>query len=531
MAILVRNVIVPVGGDQEQAFQQALKRAGLHQGQVKELYVVKSSVDARRRGKINFVYTIGIETEGDEAALVARLGRPDVSILTRTEPQVLLGTRPLKHRPVVVGFGPAGMFAALMLARHGYCPLVLERGGSVEHRVRAVEEFWREGRLDPESNVQFGEGGAGTFSDGKLTTQIGSSLRDYVLRTFVEFGAPREILQKAKPHIGTDHLRQVVKAIRQEIIRLGGEVRFDTRLEDLRVSQGYIGSLTYGGDQQKAQVVVLAVGHSARDTFRLLERRGLELESKPFSVGVRIEHLQEALNQAMYGPLAGHPMLPPAEYKLSYRENGRGVYTFCMCPGGVVVPAASQPGGVVTNGMSQFARDGRNANGAVVVSVDKEDFGGDGPLAGMAFQERLEAAAFAAGGRSYRAPAQTVGEFLQGRKGLSLGAVEPTYALGVEGTDFHDLLPAPVCGMLETGLHRFGRSIEGFDRPDSLLTGLETRTSSPVRILRDSTLQATNVRGLYPCGEGAGYAGGIMSAAVDGLSVALQIMSQYAPMG
>ena len=530
MAIIVRNVIVPVGGDQSEAFAKALERAGLGREQAREIYIVKSSVDARRRGKINFVYTVGIETDGDEAAWVARLGRPDVSILTRAEPQVTVGTRPLKHRPVVVGFGPAGMFAALLLARHGYRPLVLERGSSVERRVQAVEQFWKTGRLDPNCNVQFGEGGAGTFSDGKLTTQIGSPLRDYVLRTFVEFGAPPQVLQKAKPHIGTDHLRQVVRAIRQEIIRLGGEVRFDTRVEDLRVSNGYIGSLTYDGCQEKAEVVVLAVGHSARDTFRMLAQRELEMVCKPFSVGVRIEHLQEELNRAMYGQLAGHPMLPPAEYKLSWRENGRGVYTFCMCPGGTVVPAASQPGGVVTNGMSEFARDGRNANAAVAVSVDAADFGSDSPLAGMAFQEKLEQAAFLAGGRSWRAPAQTVGRFLEGKAGFDLGRVEPTYALGIEGADFHQLLPAPVSRMLENGLRRFGGNIQGFDAPDSLLTGLETRTSSPVRVLRDSSLQAVNVRGLYPCGEGAGYAGGIMSAAVDGLSVAMQIISQYAPM-
>lgn len=529
MAIIVRNIRIPVDADQEQAYEQALAKAGLARSQAEKLYIVKASVDARRKGKISFVYTVGIETTGDEATLVSNLASSEVAILRRTDPEFTLGDKPLKHRPVVVGFGPAGMFAALLLARQGYRPLVLERGSSMERRVEAVEGFWQNGVLNPACNVQFGEGGAGTFSDGKLTTRIGDPLCDYVLRTLVEFGAPEDVLQRAKPHIGTDYLRKVVRGIRQEIIRLGGEVRFDTRVEDIQTKSGYVSALAYGGQTEKAQVVVLALGHSARDSFAMLDSRGIPMEAKAFSVGARIEHLQSAMNSALYGTLAGHPLLPAADYQLSHRENGRAVYTFCMCPGGVVVPAASEEGGVVTNGMSEYARAAKNANSALVVSVEPTDFG-PGPLAGIEFQRRLEQAAFQAGGGLFRAPAQTVGRFLTGKPGMELGRVKPSYALGTTDADLATLLPPPVADMMKIGLRHFGRSIWGFDAPDAVLTGLETRTSSPVRIQRDSSLQSPEIQGLYPCGEGAGYAGGIMSAAVDGLGTAIQILSRFAPM-
>lgn len=527
MAILVSGIRTGLDQPQEEILERAVRRLGVSKGQVRSAAVAKTSVDARR-GKVCFVSSAAVELIGGEEAAVRRCAGADV-VLRMQEPLVLAqGNEKLAAPVVVAGFGPAGMFAALLLSEQGYPVVVVERGQAVEARAKAVSNFWGTGALDPDSNVQFGEGGAGTFSDGKLTTRIGDGRCNYVLTRFAEFGAPREILTKAKPHVGTDHLREVVKNIRLRILQNGGQIRFGARLEDLDWSGGSLGSVMISGEKIPASALVLAVGHSARDTFELLHNTGFALSPKPFSVGVRIEHLQTEVDRALYHELAGHPALPKGEYQLSHRENGRAVYTFCMCPGGFVVPAASEAGGVVVNGMSEFARDQQNANSALVVSVGPEDFGSS-PLGGVSFQRELERRAFAAGGGNYCAPAMTVGRYLEGKTGFGSGKVQPSYALGVAPGDFSSLFPPQVDAMLKTGLRRFGRKQAGFDAPDAVMTGVETRTSSPVRIERGEDMQALGHPGVYPCGEGAGYAGGIMSAAVDGIRAAQAIMARYAP--
>jgi len=538
MPIIVSNILIPFDRPAEEAFSLARRKAKLPKSCKAQAYVVKSSIDARKQDSIRRVYTIGLALE--DAALEEHLVNACADPMVRlrkaeTTVEYPHGTEALHARPVVVGFGPGGMFAALLLAREGYRPIVLERGEALEKRVAAVEGYWKIGVLNPSSNVQFGEGGAGTFSDGKLTTRIGDSRCDMVLREFHKHGAPEEILQLAKPHIGTDHLRHVVKSIREEIIRLGGEVRFGEQVLDFYSgSNGLTGIRTSSGDLE-TQALILAIGHSARDTFETLAAREVPMAAKPFSVGVRIEQLQSVIDRGLYGKHAGHPALPKGEYQLSWRQKGGddAVYTFCMCPGGFVVPSASEPDTVVTNGMSEFARDQKNANSALVVSVSPEQFG-NGVLDGMAFQRKLESAAFVMGGRTGKAPCQDTASFLAGEKGYRLGAVEPSYALGVAPGVFDKLFDQRISGLLRLGLQQFERQLPGFTggngAPAAMMTGVETRTSSPVRILRGENFQSIGMAGLYPCGEGAGYAGGIMSAAVDGLRVAEAVIAQYAPM-
>lgn len=529
MSILVNGIITGLREPPGAAEAKALGLLELCREDVRACLIAKTSLDARKRDQIHFVHTVSVTLDSGEEDVARRFAGRGVVLRQEAPLELCHGTAPMAYRPVIVGFGPAGMFAGLLLARGGYRPLILERGPSMERRVEAVERFWKEGTLNPEANVQFGEGGAGAFSDGKLTTRIGDAKCGWVLRELVRFGAPEEILQKAKPHVGTDLLRGVVTGIRREILSLGGEIRFDTALTDLQGDRAGLRALTTAdGEAIPANVLILATGHSARDTFAMLEKRGFDLEAKPFSVGVRIEHLQEDIDRGLYGTLAGHPALPPGEYQLSHRQGERGVYTFCMCPGGVVVPAASEEGMVVTNGMSYHARDGVNANAALAVSVTPGDFG-NGALDGVRFQRRLERAAFEAGGGGYRAPAQDVGSFLAGKPGLCMGRVAPSYERGVTEGDFAALLPDFVTEMLKTGLRRFAGKLPGFAAPDALLTGLETRTSSPLRILRGEEYQSPGMPGVYPCAEGAGYAGGIMSAAVDGVRVSMSVMERYAP--
>ncbi|MEG1389377.1 MAG: FAD-dependent oxidoreductase [Angelakisella sp.] len=526
MTIHVGNITVGLNEDQNRCYERAISKLGISADQVLEQYIVKHSVDARKRTNILLNYTVGLKLR-DESTVKAGDG---IRIINREDLTFAVGQKPLEHRPVVVGFGPAGIFCGLYLARLGYRPIILERGGSMEERIKAVDSFQSGAALSPECNVQFGEGGAGTFSDGKLTTRINDKRCDAVLAEFAAAGAPAEILRSAKPHIGTDYIRNVVKAMRQEIISLGGEVRFNTRLLNLITENNKVKAVVTADGEIPTETVVLAMGHSARDTFEMLWKMDVPMETKPFSVGARIEHLQSDVDKALYGEFAGHPLLPKGEYQLSWRDNAndRAAYTFCMCPGGYVVPAASMEDTIVTNGMSYYGRDGKNANSALVVSVDKRDFG-ENPMDAVAFQTAIERKAFAATS-GYKAPIQTVKRFLEGRAGAELGRVEPSYSIGTQAANFDNILPAIVTAYMRKGLCILGHKQAGFNTPDAVLTGPETRTSSPVRILRDGeTLCSTGVLGLYPCGEGSGYAGGIMSAAVDGIRVAEKIIEIYKP--
>ena len=527
MSILVSGIRQPFGEPKEQAVEAACKQCGLAPGQVTGS-VYRVSIDARH-GKIHQVYTILLDGATDEAALVERLQSSQIRLKQTIPFAPVCGHKRLPHPPVVVGLGPAGLFAAYILARYGYRPVVLERGDCIEERDAAVQSFWTGGPLNPNSNIQFGEGGAGAYSDGKLTTRIHDPLCEEVLHTLVRFGAPQEITRLAKPHIGTDILKDVVRAMREEIRRLGGTVHFRCAVTGVQAQSGTLTGLQTAEGSIPCEQAVLAIGHSARDTFYALHETGVYMEPKPFSMGVRIEHRQEDIDRALYGKLAEMPGLPPAEYTLSHRENGRACYSFCMCPGGQVVAAQSEENTVVTNGMSFHARDGRNANAALAVSVDPADFADGTPFGGIAFQRSIERAAFAATG-SYQAPCQTVGDFFQDRPSKRCGRVQPTYPVGVAYGRVDACLPGFVTDALRRGLHVFGRKIRGFDDGQALLTAPETRTSSPVRLSRGSDLYSRTLTGLIPCGEGAGYAGGIMSAAVDGIRAACRILEQYAPL-
>ncbi|MDE2094116.1 MAG: NAD(P)/FAD-dependent oxidoreductase, partial [Burkholderiales bacterium] len=515
-----------------------VERLGMADAELTNYTVFKRSFDARKKSAVQLIYTIDCELR-DEAAVFERLaGQPHIRPAPDTRYR-FVGHAPLDwpadRRPLVVGFGPCGIFAALVLAQMGLRPIVLERGKPVRERTKDTWGLWRRGVLDPESNVQFGEGGAGTFSDGKLWSQISDPrhLTRKVLAEFVQAGAPEEILFVAKPHIGTFRLVGVVEKMRAQIEALGGEIRFGQRLVDVRIEAGRMRGVTLaGGAQIAADHVVLALGHSARDTFAMLHARGVSMQAKPFSIGFRIEHPQSIIDRARFGPNAGHPKLGAADYKLVHHaKNGRSVYSFCMCPGGTVVAATSEIGRVVTNGMSQYSRNERNANAGIVVGIAPQDYRQDGrhdgevnPLDGIAFQRVWESRAYELGGGAYAAPGQLVGDFIKGQRSSAFAGVLPSYRPGVRPTDLgaasHAALPDYAIAAIREALPAFERQIKGYAMNDAVLTGVETRTSSPLRITRGRDFQSLNVQGLYPAGEGAGYAGGIMSAGVDGIEVA-----------
>ena len=521
--IAISNLKLAPGADEAQLRTLAAGALKVQPQDITGLRIRKKSLDARKKDDIHYVYTVGVTVRGDERKLVRRC-RTAAIVQDKTYPIPRIA--PPQTRPVIVGFGPAGMFAALLLARAGARPIVLERGPDAQTRSAQIAAFRAGGPFDPECNVQFGEGGAGTFSDGKLNTGTHDARIGFVLAEFAAHGAPEHITYDAKPHIGTDVLVEVVQNLRHEIIDRGGEVRFGHRVTGLSTEDGHIAALTVAGPAGSytlpARQVILAIGHSARDTFEMLHAQGVPMEPKPFSMGVRIEHPQAVIDRAQYGKPRGE--LPPADYKLAvHLPDGGAAYTFCMCPGGHVVAAASQPGGVVTNGMSYAARGGENANSALLASVTPEDFPEPGPLGGMLWQEQIEQACFRLGGADYHAPAQLLGDFLAHRPSAAEGGIRPTYRPGVRLCDLHDALPKKLTDTLEQAMPRLAGLLPGFDAPDALLTAPETRSSSPVRIVRGEDCQS-ELRGLYPCGEGAGYAGGILSAAVDGMRCAEAVL-------
>ncbi len=533
------DIQLPLDHHDSDLHEAILARLGITAADLISFSIFKRSYDARKKSAVLMIYSLDVDVH-DEAAVVKRVGGNRLIVPTPDTSYRFVAQAPthLQSRPIVIGTGPCGLFAALILAQSGFCPIILERGKSVRERTKDTFGLWRKRELHPESNVQFGEGGAGTFSDGKLYSQIKDS-KHYgrkVLVEFVKAGAPPEIIYVSKPHIGTFRLVKMVEEMRATIEALGGEFRFQSRVDDVHIENGKMrGVRLADGTELHSDHVVLAIGHSARDTFEMLQRRGVYIEAKPFSIGFRIEHPQSVIDRSRLGPNAGHPVLGAADYKLVYHaSNGRSVYSFCMCPGGTVVAAASEPGRVVTNGMSQYSRNERNANSGIVVGITPADYPGD-VLAGMAFQRQWETQAFELGGRNYSAPGQLVGDFIADRPSQVLGSVTPSYTPGVQLGDLNSALPRYAIDAIREALPEFDKQIRGFAMQDAVLTGVETRTSSPIRIKRNDDCQSINTVGLFPAGEGAGYAGGILSAAVDGIKVAeavsLSIMQRESALG
>ena len=529
--LTIRDIAVPSRHDPSMLYYLAANTLRIPTSEITALKIRRRSIDARKKDQIQYIYTVDVSTRHSEKQVLRQCRSSRVSIAQPYYYRVPKPSQQPTLRPVVIGFGPGGMFAALALALSGLRPIVIERGQDAESRRKSVRKFWETGCLDPESNVQFGEGGAGTFSDGKLSTGTKNERMGWILQQMVAAGADESILYDAKPHVGTDVLITVVQRLRERILSLGGEVRFGTKLTGIRTENGKISGAELTGPEGTSVLpcdqVILALGHSARDTFEMLELAGIPMEPKPFSMGVRIEHLQADIDRALWGPAAGNPLLGAAPYKLSVHLpetlpgiGGRGVFSFCMCPGGYVVAAASEPGGVVTNGMRLAARDGVNANAGLLANVFPSDLPGDDPLAGVELQRRCEQRAYELGGGDFRAPAQLVGDFLAHRPSEGPRAVLPTYPRGVAWGEVDDCLPAYVRDALRAGLPLLARKLPCYGEGDAVLTGVESRSSSPVRVTRGDDLRSLSCAGLWPCGEGGGYAGGIMSAAADGIRVA-----------
>ena len=522
--IRIREIAMPPEHNPAQLGFEAARLLKVNNSKVRKIKIVRRSIDARKKPDVKVVYTIDVAVDGNENKILKFSGCKRAAIAPVSYYKPPKAAAASEKRPVVVGFGPAGMFCALILAMAGQRPIVLERGEDAQSRHEKVEKFWTTGQLDTKTNVQFGEGGAGTFSDGKLNTGVNNPRIGWILEKFVEFGAAEDILFDAKPHVGTDVLLTVVQNLRKKVISLGGEVRFDSQVVNIRSEDGCLTGLELSdGRVIECDKAVFAIGHSARDTFTMLHHQGIEMEAKPFAMGVRIEHKQSLIDRSQYG--CENPALPPADYKLVQHLDDGTVYTFCMCPGGYVVAAASEGGGVVTNGMSYADRAGENANAALLVTIHPDDIPYGGVLGGVEWQRQIEQAAYEAGGGGYRAPAQKVGDFLAERPSAGPGEVIPTYRPGVNWCDLRQVLPEKIVRCLKEAIPKLDGNLKGFAGNDAVLTAPETRSSSPVRILRDENKQSVSLRGLYPCGEGAGYAGGIMSAAIDGIQTAEAILS------
>lgn len=514
--IKITNIKIKADLSDDELFEKIYKKYKINKNDVTERRIIKKSIDARNKADIFYNYSVELECKNENKI-------KNVQIVKKEEPFKIIVNRKSSKRPVIIGAGPAGLFSALTLAQNGIKPIIIEQGKTVDERKKDVEEFQKTGKLNTLSNVQFGEGGAGTFSDGKLTSGIHNPLCKIVLKEFYNFGAPKQILYINKPHIGTDNLINIIRNMRNEIIKLGGEFLFNEKVTDFEFENSKVTAVICG-KRIETDTVILAIGHSARSTFEKLYEKGVKMEKKNFSIGVRIEHKQSMINKSQYGEIT-KLKLPPAEYKMAYHGENRSCYTFCMCPGGTVIASSSEPETIVTNGMSVYARNGENANSAVLVNVTPNDFKGESPLEGMYFQKDLEQKAFKLGGSNYNAPIQRFEDFENNVKSIHIGEIKPTYKPGVTLSNLNEILPDFISKTLIEGIKYFDKSIKGFAHPDAILTGVETRSSSPVQITRNENKQS-NIKGLYPCGEGAGYAGGIMSAAVDGIKCAIAVLTQ-----
>lgn len=514
--IKITNIKIKADLSDDELFEKIYKKYKINKNDVTEKRIIKKSIDARNKADIFYNYSVELECKNENKI-------KNVQIVKKEEPFKIIVNRKSSKRPVIIGAGPAGLFSALTLAQNGIKPIIIEQGKTVDERKKDVEEFQKTGKLNTLSNVQFGEGGAGTFSDGKLTSGIHNPLCKNVLKEFYNFGAPEQILYINKPHIGTDNLINIIRNMRNEIIKLGGEFLFNEKVTDFEFENSKVTAVICG-KRIETDTVILAIGHSARSTFEKLYEKGVKMEKKNFSIGVRIKHKQSMINKSQYGEIT-KLKLPPAEYKMAYHGENRSCYTFCMCPGGTVIASSSEPETIVTNGMSVYARNGENANSAVLVNVTPNDFKGESPLEGMYFQKDLEQKAFKLGGSNYNAPIQRFEDFENNVKSTHIGEIKPTYKPGVTLSNLNEILPDFISKTLIEGIKYFDKSIKGFAHPDAILTGVETRSSSPVQITRNENKQS-NIKGLYPCGEGAGYAGGIMSAAVDGIKCAIAVLTQ-----